>query len=110
MPDMELPCGNVLRMCRGHAAFSDLRSSISCLLRVPVVRGWQGEFQVRLQLVQPKTLAEDKTARIQFNVYLDEDWPGVESMDEVCSRTTKSKQVREIEAPAWLFSPPRREG
>ncbi|CAK0904901.1 unnamed protein product, partial [Prorocentrum cordatum] len=26
-----------------------------------------------------------------------EDWPGVESMDEVCSRTTKAKQVREIE-------------
>ncbi|CAK0904900.1 unnamed protein product, partial [Prorocentrum cordatum] len=56
-----------------------------------------GEFQVRLQLVQPKTLVDDKTARIQFNVYLDEDWPGVESMDEVCSRTTKAKQVREIE-------------
>jgi hypothetical protein len=53
-----------------------------------------GTFKVRLQLITPKNIPEEK--RIQFQVYLDEDWTDVDAMGDVCNRSSRARQGREI--------------
>lgn len=56
----------------------------------------KGTFQFRLQLAQPPTLPKD--SRVTLSVYVDEDWPKVETMADLCERPKLARQERE----AWL--------
>lgn len=53
----------------------------------------RGSFQLRVKPWQPKTLGTD--AVIQMSVYLDEDWPRVES-SAFCDRPALARQVQTI--------------
>jgi len=53
-----------------------------------------GTFNVRVKLHSPKTITNE--AKLALEVFLDEDWPEVEAMENICDRKLKARQVREI--------------
>eukprot|EP00933_Yihiella_yeosuensis_P052171 TRINITY_DN50189_c0_g1_i1.p1 TRINITY_DN50189_c0_g1~~TRINITY_DN50189_c0_g1_i1.p1 ORF type:complete len:302 (+),score=55.35 TRINITY_DN50189_c0_g1_i1:220-1125(+) len=54
----------------------------------------EGSFEVRFQLYQPKTIAEE--ANVQLEIYLDEAWNDVEAEEDICARSQFAKQVRNV--------------
>jgi len=54
-----------------------------------------GNFQIRVQLVSPKKLEADTT--LGFQVFLDEDWPAVEAVDDVCKRQQHARQRQDVQ-------------
>lgn len=57
----------------------------------------RGEFQVRAKLMKPKRLK--KKASIEINVFLDEQWPKVETMDDMCTRSVHARNTQKLEIP-----------
>lgn len=53
-----------------------------------------GTFQVRIQLHQPKSIQAE--VKLKFEVFLDEDWPEVEAIEDVCERPKRARQKRDI--------------
>lgn len=53
-----------------------------------------GSFKVRLRLHQPKSIAEE--VKLNFEVFLDEDWPAVEAEKDVCERRKWTRQRRDV--------------
>jgi len=53
-----------------------------------------GTYNIKVQVKQPKTLAQD--TKLEFSVYLDEDWAQVDATEDPCGRLAHARQKREI--------------
>lgn len=54
----------------------------------------EGRYGLKVQLHVPKNIVND--AQLRLDIFLDEDWDQVEAVEDLCERSTRARQSRDI--------------